>query len=801
MQRIGCPESFTEPQDLYRICTSKGMTHVTITDHNEIAGCLEIAHLPNTFISDEVTTYFPEDGCKLHVCVYDITEGQFRIIEELRENVYEFVEYLQREKISHSLAHPFFAVSDKLNVEHLEKCLLLFKCLEINGDQNPEANAFLRIILNHLTSDDIEGWADKHGIHPSFPEPWRKAITAGSDDHSSLHLARAYTQVDGAESIEDFFEAVNLGKNQLSVLPANPQMMAHNIFATVYQFYKSKFGLAKHVNKDFFMKFLDRFLNAAQGPDETILSKISLAMGQRKVSQTSPSPKSFIELLRRDAQEIVLRNPELLAVVRGNASEASMELKWFDFVHQVSNSVLAQVGEYLISSVSGGNILDAFATVGSAGALVSALAPCFVGYSLHTKERQFARRALQHFVPFAAKDCFNEHALRIAEFTDTYHEINGVSHTLRQQARAAQKLRLDYQIFTCSPTSPEAEACLRNFVPIGECEIPEYPQQKCYPPPFLEMLDRCYNEQYTHIHATAPGPMGLAALGIARILRIPITATYHTAFPQFAFHLTDSSFIEDVMWKYMLWFYDQMDVVLCPSKATADELEERGLNPRKLRIYPRGVDTERFHPSNRSDSFRHQLAIPDAPVLLYVGRVSKEKNLNVLAEAFKALIQAGHAVNLLVVGDGPYAAELKTELAGLPCHFTGFLEGGDLAAAYASSDIFIFTSTTDTFGNVILEAQASGLPVIATDCGGPRENISHGTTGLIVPSADIQALVKAVDSLLSNPTRRTEMGCAGRVAMEERSFEQAFHRTWQLYAGRTEPRSSKTETNAYAEAV
>ena len=126
LQKLGCPESFTEPRKLYEIAKSRGMSMVTITDHNTIAGALEIAHLPDAFVSEEITTYFPEDGCKAHVLALHITEAHHQDIQKIRENVYDLVDYLRRENIVHVLAHPLFGVNDKLTPWHFERMLLLF---------------------------------------------------------------------------------------------------------------------------------------------------------------------------------------------------------------------------------------------------------------------------------------------------------------------------------------------------------------------------------------------------------------------------------------------------------------------------------------------------------------------------------------------------------------------------------------------------------------------------------------------------------------------------------------------------
>jgi glycosyltransferase involved in cell wall biosynthesis len=173
--------------------------------------------------------------------------------------------------------------------------------------------------------------------------------------------------------------------------------------------------------------------------------------------------------------------------------------------------------------------------------------------------------------------------------------------------------------------------------------------------------------------------------------------------------------------------------------------------------------------------------------ILYVGRISKEKDLPLLVKAFKEVCSMYNNVHLIVTGDGPYLTAMREELKGVPAHFTGYLEGEALEALYASCDLFVFPSGTDTFGNVVLEAQASGLPVIVTDRGGPRENIVEGETGLVVPARDPNALKEAILSLLNDPGRMKEMGRAARRYIEGRSFESAFRETCEIYQDGPDP--------------
>jgi glycosyltransferase involved in cell wall biosynthesis len=371
----------------------------------------------------------------------------------------------------------------------------------------------------------------------------------------------------------------------------------------------------------------------------------------------------------------------------------------------------------------------------------------------------------------------------VAHFTDTFYEINGVALTLQQQVRMALKNNKKLTVITCHAENHRDERSgVKNFNPTGVYELPEYPEQKIYYPPFLEMLNYCYEQNFTRIQSATPGPIGLAALGIARILKLPISGTYHTALPQYAQYLTGDEFIEELTWKYTLWYYDQMDYIYVPSQSSKDELIQKGIQPDKIRLFPRGINAERFHPSKRNGILENCYHIRDRVTkLLYVGRVSKEKNLPLLSEAFKTVAQNDRNLHLVVVGDGPYLKEMQETMNGLPATFTGYLEGEELAALYASCDIFVFPSTTDTFGNVVLEAQASGIPVIVTDEGGPQENIIPGKTGIVVKGSDLESLIRAVQSLTGNPKLVRTMGNAARRYMEERSFENAFMQSWDLF--------------------
>jgi glycosyltransferase involved in cell wall biosynthesis len=780
LKKIGCPESFTEPLQLYRVAMRRGMTHVTISDHNTIEGVLEIAHLDNVFISEELTTYFPEDGCKLHVLAWNITEAQHRDLQKARQNVFELVDHLNREKIAHALAHPLYAINGKMSVEHFERCLLLFKTFELNGARNDRENRCLESVSASLMPEDIDRLSERFGLEPKIDESWKKNLVGGSDDHSSLTIARCFTEMRGEDRVRRFLAGVEGGRAVVERSPSTPRTLAHNLYGIAYQYYKKRLGLDRYVKKDLLMTFLDRSLRCADDTEPGLFSRICLFWRhRRRAKRKPPVPESLTHLLGQETRRLIQDTPSFAAVVEnGGRLAVQPERTWFNFVNQTANGALRHFADHLMDQLSGANLFNIFQTLGSAAGLYTLIGPYFIAYALFCQDRETSRTLEKKYV---TRNPVEGDALRVAHFTDTFYEVNGVALTLQQQVCVALKTEKKLTLVTCETERHERRPGIENFKPIGVYSLPEYPEQKIFCPPLLEMLDFCYEKEFNHIHSATPGPIGLAALAVARVLKLPITGTYHTQIPQYAEFLTGDPGIEEISWKYILWYYDQMDTIYAPSRSTRSELVDKGIAAEKIRIYPRGIDVSRFHPGKRNGFFKSRFDIRAGTKLLYVGRISKEKNLHVLQAAYRKLLSVVGDVHLIVVGDGPYLPEMKTAMAGMPCTFTGYLSGEALCAAYASSDVFVFPSATDTFGNVILEAQASGLPVIVTDRGGPAENLSPDRTGLVVPANDVGALEEAMRLLCTDDFLRRRMGAAARRYMEDRSFEAAFIRTWEMY--------------------
>src|SRR5436853_4277109 len=181
-RRFDFPDSYSDPRELHRQLIERGMDFVTITDHDTIEGCLEIRDLPNTFISEQVTTYFPQDTCKIHILVWGITEKQHADIVIVRDNIFALQRYLQAGKIAHAVAHPLYSVNGKLSASHLERLILLFKHFDgINGLRDSLLSDLAAKLLRELTPAKIDDFANRHDLASTHPEPWKKILVVGSD--------------------------------------------------------------------------------------------------------------------------------------------------------------------------------------------------------------------------------------------------------------------------------------------------------------------------------------------------------------------------------------------------------------------------------------------------------------------------------------------------------------------------------------------------------------------------------------------------------------------------------------------
>jgi glycosyltransferase involved in cell wall biosynthesis len=269
------------------------------------------------------------------------------------------------------------------------------------------------------------------------------------------------------------------------------------------------------------------------------------------------------------------------------------------------------------------------------------------------------------------------------------------------------------------------------------------------------------------VHIATEGPLGLAGLRAAQAMRVTTVGSYHTNFPQY---LADygAGMLESLSWRYLRWFHNQTRATFCPTPSIRDLLVEKEFE--NVRIWGRGVDCGRFDPGKRDLGQRQRLGVgPDDLLFVYAGRLAAEKNLEMLLDAWRMLPRATHC-KLLLIGDGPLRGRLE-RMADERVIFAGYRHNEELAQLYACGDLFAFPSLTETFGNVILEAMASGMPAVGFDVPGPRDIIRPDATGLIVGKISAAALADTLGRLSAQAEALRTMGAAARRYAETQTWD------------------------------
>lgn len=376
-----------------------------------------------------------------------------------------------------------------------------------------------------------------------------------------------------------------------------------------------------------------------------------------------------------------------------------------------------------------------------------------------------------------------ERALRIALFTDTLGDVNGVSRFINDIADHALARDLPLHVLTSTRFPVRSLPTLHNFRPRAATAIPGYPQLQIVLPPLRRLARLTKALKPDVIHVSTPGPIGMAGRMIARRLGIPLAGVYHTDFPAYVDRLFEDDGLTHVTQSAMRRFYRPFKMVFSRSAEYAESLAHLGIHPSKRAALRPGINTTRFDPRFRDQRCWEHAGVRASSIkVLFTGRVSVEKNMPLLAEIWKRVRSLAPDVDatLVVIGDGPYRAEMEPALADCNARFLGFRHGEDLSRLYASSDLFVFPSVTDTLGQVVLESQASGLPALVSDVGGPKEVVREGKTGYVLSTRNINAWADRIVRLLRDTSLRQALGHeASRHASQfsiQRSFEDFWHR-------------------------
>jgi glycosyltransferase involved in cell wall biosynthesis len=362
--------------------------------------------------------------------------------------------------------------------------------------------------------------------------------------------------------------------------------------------------------------------------------------------------------------------------------------------------------------------------------------------------------------------------MKIAIFTDTFApDVNGVARTLKRFTNYMDSYGIEYLVF--APESTNKDLFTSQVYRFASLPFFLYPECRLALPNMLSVKAELLKFQPDLIHVATPFNIGLCGIHYAKKLNIPVVGSYHTDFDKYLEYY-DLHFLTKILWRYMRWFHRPLRKIFVPSVDTQDHLRKHGFT--NTAIWPRGVDCSVFHPNFSSQQFKKKYNIKEKYVLSYVGRLAPEKDVLLLPEIQASLpASVRDEVHWLLIGEGPMKHDL---LKKAPPNMTlaGFQTGNGLAEVYAASDLFVFPSATETFGNVVLESLASGTPVIGANAGGVKTIIHEGITGHLCPEKDTKAFATAISNLLLNERKRHAMSAAGRQYALEQSWDAIFSR-------------------------
>jgi glycosyltransferase involved in cell wall biosynthesis/predicted metal-dependent phosphoesterase TrpH len=723
---LGLPECSTPPEEVYELAKRRGMDFVTITDHDTIDGCLELADRPDCFVSEELTARFVGEPQAVHVLCYGITPGDHEWLQAHAGDVEACAAYLAESEIACALAHPFFNVGAPLTPRHRRRLAELFPIWEVrNGSRAAELNMPAAIYI------------ETHG----------GIGIGGSDDHAGVDIGRTFTEAPAAATPEEFLRGLRSGAAEAGGEQGSAAKWAHAAMALATRALVlpasgapfgpvgSKRRTATVVDPAAVLKIAQRTIGEGAAREGKVAADIG-----------PDDARALLEAWLRSI-ELDCRGPELLAYLQAD-----------DFSHADLDRRARRTHERrLRAAIADGSAATREGNVaGALGGLFEALIPA-VPYApattfLGAEKAKLASRVGER--------------PRIALIADGIAATHGVTATI-------EKIReLGVPGFELEVVGTDAGVD-RRLPAAAELEVPFYAGMSLGVPGLPGLAETLAEGRYDAIHVTAPGPAGVAATLLNRIAGTPLIASYHTELATYAGLRSGDGDLESLATAALGAFYGAPSLVLSPSPAADRSLLALGVEPDRLGRWERGVDVSRFDPRKaaRED-------FPGEVKVLYAGRLTREKGVDLLAESFLRARKADPRLHLLLAGGGPEEGELRSRL-GEHATFLGWLEGEDLARAYASADVFLFCSTTDTYGQVVLEAGASGVPVVAVAEGGPASLVENRHTGMLC-QADADHIAGTVLQLAASPLLRRHLGASAVRAARERSWGRAME---QLAAG------------------
>jgi glycosyltransferase involved in cell wall biosynthesis len=746
-RHFGCPESYAEPLRQYELCKARGMRFVTLTDHDTIAGGLTLIDRPDFFLSEEVTSQVPEDGCIVHVLAWNITPAQHEGLQRTRRSVYELVDFLRSERIAHGLAHPLDSPNWRLTARTLEKLLLLFSTFEVvNGRADDRLNAGVSELLRRVDRTVLERLGSAHGRLPARGDAPAWAVSAGSDDHELRRAAACYTEVAGAADAAELLHGVMTGVARVSGSGADVENLGLAFGHTTYGFLRTLADEGTPI----------------ESPFADVMDAIAGRLDPGRAR--SPGQREFMEHVLRvadSAPSTALDIREVGAAVGGSDALAAAQIATAD-------ELLGSALRAAFSALAEANFFAVFGALRDAAGAIKAMVPfLFAADHLGAQCNQM-ERVRRDWTATA----WPPEPPTLAIFSDSLSHVDGVSVWCQRRLQRAVERGERVLVPHSGPvTRAILEARIAHcFEPIPEVvggALPQYEGLHFTLPSLVRTLAWLQRRRVTHLELATPGPVGLVGLIAGRLLRLSIRATYHTEVPGLVRLFTGSTLLEGCASSYLCWFYQQLERVVVFSEAARSRLIELGVDRERLALELLAVDPSEFSPDHLGCLKSEPLAA-ERPIVLSVGRLSPEKNLQLLMQAVAQLADVTPRPQLVIVGDGPERSKLEGLAAGRDdVRLIGARNGVSLKRLYAAASAFVFASEIDTLGLVAMEAMASGTPVLVPRTGSIARLVEHRHSAYCYEPT-LQGLEAGLREVLGDPALANCLRQNGRAAMVER---------------------------------
>jgi glycosyltransferase involved in cell wall biosynthesis/predicted metal-dependent phosphoesterase TrpH len=748
---VGLPECATPPQEVYELAKRRGMDFVTITDHDTIAGVLEIADRPDVFISEELTAHFRGEPQAVHVLCYGITCDDHEWLQANSGDVELCAAYMYEQEIVCALAHPYYTVEAPLSARHRRRLAELFGIWETrNGARARELN---RPAATYVATREAIG-------------------IGGSDDHAGVDIGRTYTETPPARTPQDFLAHVRAGNALARGAQGSAAKWAHAAIALAARSFARERAEAERERPD----------------PQRVMTMVSRLLREGDARRGAVGN----DLTPDDARDLLRAWLRAVALDHLDERELIAYMQHEDFSHADLYRRACRLHERKLRDAVGVAIAAATgkAELLSAGESLFEACIAAIPYAPATAFLASEQSKLAA-MPYAGAGTLGQRAgaradgerPRVAILADGIGSTHGVTRTIEE---IRQRGVAGFEIEVVG-TDPEVD---QRLSAVAEIDVPFYPGLQIGVPSLpvaVETLAGLHGGGYDLIHVCSPGPAGIAGALVARGLGLPLVGSYHTELTAYAGLRSGDPRLANAMALAVSSFYHACDVVLSPSPASDGALAAIGMPAERVLRWDRGVDTSRFDPALREPSL-----LPGAITVLYSGRITREKGAELLADAFLQARTLEPRLHLVLAGGGPEQERLRARL-GEHATFLGWLEGAELARAYASADMFLFPSATDTFGQVILEAQASGVPVVAVARGGPLSLIEDRVSGLLC-EPDAERLAEAVLELTDSPLLRAQLSRAALRAVRMRTWEHTLGRLADGYQRALELRAPSHET-------